>query len=466
MSLRLMDSGKKEEWVLFERPLKFFRERSAVSLYAYVRRSTVARPADPKWWEVLGESLATIFSEIYTLPHMAVSSSTYSLLEDCSETCLSRQKPRTRSTPKTVLCTTCGGLQSLENLPESVTHELALSIFRKLKYLSCSEEILEYWLSSSVRPETSPPGSFSLAESDVWSILLGELNDMTIPFRQQLTELSRTTWTPSPHCVSEGHSSGIPCVGVGGHEDIYYRSLSGLLLDNVVSSSVVNALFQVLCDPTVFRVIHYPVATISSLTYDTWKVWAPDSTLLITHDLRESFLDLQRVLQYVHVLLVPVPMNNHWMLISVDPRDHSITFMDPLQCQYQAICSTQDAYNLLDHLVCFLQHVCSFLVRSPYSTLSSWKRYLAHDRWPGSVPHQVLPSSGCAMHCFCFAIDYLFGHPLHCSNADAYSLRLFSVVLLRNVTPTPPGIHEHRFHLFLKSQLRGKTDFSVSLVSF
>ena len=124
---------------------------------------------------------------------------------------------------------------------------------------------MEYWLSSSVRPETSPPESFSLAEADVWSTLLGELNDMTIPFRQQLTELSRTKWIPSNRCVSEGHPSGIPCVGVGGHENIYYRSLSGLLLDDVVSSSVVNALFQVLCDPTVFRVIHYPVATISSL---------------------------------------------------------------------------------------------------------------------------------------------------------------------------------------------------------
>ena len=74
-----------------------------------------------------------------------------------------------------------------------------------------------------------------------------------------------------------------------------------------------------LCDPTVFRVIPFPLATISALAYDTWSKWTPDSTLLLTHDLRESFLDLQRVLQYVHVLFVPVPMNNHWMLICVDP---------------------------------------------------------------------------------------------------------------------------------------------------
>jgi hypothetical protein len=460
MSVRLMESGKEEEWVHFERPLKFFKERSVVSLYAYVRRSTVARPADPKWWEVLGESLATIFSEFYAPPTMSVSGFGYSLLEDCSETCLSRLNPRTRSTRKTVLCTVCGGLQSLEYLPDSISHELALSIFRKLKYLSCSEKILEYWLSSSIRPGTSPLEPFSLTEADVWSTLLGELNDVTIPFRQQLADLSQAKWTPSDRCVSEGHLSGIPCVGIGGHESIYYRAQSGLLEDDVVSSSVVNTLFQVLCDPTVFRVIQFPLATISSLAYDTWSKWTPDSTLLLTHDLRESFLDLQRVLQYVHVLFVPVPMNNHWMLICVDPRDHTITFMDPLKCQYRAICSVPDAYDLLNHLVCFLQYVCSFVVECPYSTLSTWKHYLAHDRWPGSVPHQELPSSGCAMHCLCFAIDYLFGQPLHCSNADAYSLRLFSDVLLRNVLPAPPGIHERRFNLFLKTRLRGAKTYN------
>ena len=150
-----------------------------------------------------------------TLPTMTVSSLNYSPMEGRSETCLTRPNPRTRSVPITVLCTTCGGLQSLEYLPDSITHELALSIFRKLKYLSCSEKILEYWLSSSIRPDTSPLESFSLTEADVWSTLLGELNDVTIPFRQQLADLSQAKWTPSDRCVSEGHPSGIPCVGIG-----------------------------------------------------------------------------------------------------------------------------------------------------------------------------------------------------------------------------------------------------------
>ena len=139
----------------------------------------VRRPADPKWWEVLGESLATIFSEFYALPTMSVSGLGYSLLEDCSETCLSRLNPRTRSTRKTVLCTVCGGLQSLEYLPNSISHELALSIFRKLKYLSCSERILEYWFQDVVRVS----GKTTKTEENIEAFSMKFDKDMTLIMR-------------------------------------------------------------------------------------------------------------------------------------------------------------------------------------------------------------------------------------------------------------------------------------------